>query len=216
MKEAEKVTVSENYVLSGKGENGIIYTMFCECFNYNDYEGIKDFEKNIETGAGITYAMEIGDKVKIGSTSQPHQRMKTLVKNFSAFAAAKNEEISFGAIVLSLPCFNFRKNELELHKMFAEKRIEGTELFEITIEEVILAMENKLDYIGYKENDLDKREQDKAFLKTLIAPIQNAINATDTIIYALAEKLVETHEKLLAAEEKIKIYEEACKVKLDN
>lgn len=94
---------------------------------------------------GVVYALEYGDQIKIGSTNKPYERMRALTHN-----AQKYGDTKIGSVAFTTPHSNFRSNETLLHRKFASKRKEGTELFNITLEEAIKAFSG-LEYLDESE-----------------------------------------------------------------
>ena len=143
--------------------------------------------------------MEIGDKVKIGCTKHPYQRIRTHIRNFSYLNSLQDKQIKFGAVVLSPFCHNYENNETLLHQKFANKRLEGTELFDVDIEDVWRVMEFDLEHISYKDQSC---KDDNFLIKALSAPL-DALNKTEEIIATLLISFAETHQKLKEAEQTI-------------
>lgn len=84
---------------------------------------------------GYVYAVEFGKYVKIGYTNNPRRRMKQL----EGMANYNNCKIKH--IILSEAHTNYKQNEHLLHCIFQTKRLEHTELFDITLEQAASAID---------------------------------------------------------------------------
>lgn len=104
-----------------------------QIFKKPDYKKLKAFEDNIKNPyMGIVYACEYGENVKIGSSGEPYSRLTTLIRN-----AEKYGGLSIGAFAITPLHTNFRDNEKLLHSFFANSRVEGTDLFSISLQQAI-------------------------------------------------------------------------------
>ena len=82
--------------------------------------------RNIPLGHGVVYFIEINDKVKIGCTSKPSERIQVIASYARKYFGAK-----IGRIAVSQPHSGYRESESYLHKLFESHRTPGTELFDI-------------------------------------------------------------------------------------
>lgn len=80
---------------------------------------------------GCVYAVEFGNVVKIGITTNFEKRIKSLKQIFRY----RNTKDKIGKAYCSNEMRYARRAEAFLHKRFKDRRIEGTELFRITFEE---------------------------------------------------------------------------------
>lgn len=110
-------------------------------FEKNEIEQLKNVCKQTSDYTGYFYICEIGDKVKIGATQNPYRRYKELSKYAEYFG-----RVTMGRIAVSVPHDNYYQNEALLHKLFAEARHEGTEMFNMSLEEVIDKIPDSLQY----------------------------------------------------------------------
>lgn len=85
---------------------------------------------------GWLYALEYGDLVKIGCTSSLSKRMRFLIHQGMDYA-----DLPIGRLVISIPCVNYKDLESLLHRKFDSNRKQGTELFSISFDDVVKAME---------------------------------------------------------------------------
>lgn len=107
---------------------------------------------------GVVYAIEFGDKIKIGKTSNFAKRLLQL-KSVANYA-----EYEIGNYVLSPMCYNYSYNEKYLHFVFRNNRVENTELFYgVTLKDVEKEF-NKIEWLQNKEI-IDKilKETSKSF-----------------------------------------------------
>lgn len=102
-------------------------------FENNIVDNLKQIEDMITNRyVGFIYILEWDDMVKIGCTTKPCQRFVAL-KN----QAEKYGNVQLGRVAISKEHTNYKKNELKLHQYFQEYRINGTELFKTSMEQVI-------------------------------------------------------------------------------
>jgi hypothetical protein len=128
--------------------------MELQIFSNSEFGEIRSVEKeNKGTYLGFFYALEYGDLVKIGSTKNPYQRLLTLKRE-----AASYNNSRIGRFALSKPQTNYTKNEKILHKVFASCRKSGTELFDISFNEVI-NNDIELEYKDETESIKNKSEK---------------------------------------------------------
>ena len=99
-------------------------------FDLKDLNLIKQVEKSCSNGyMGYVYILELDDMVKIGCTTQPYQRVLLLKKQAEQYG-----NITLGRIALSKEHTNYRENETIMHKHFKEFRKNGTELFNVSLQ----------------------------------------------------------------------------------
>lgn len=79
----------------------------------------------LPTHFGCVYAVEYGEFLKIGRTTNPYQRFKSLATLAKNYGQTETKQA-----LLSKPHTNFIETERTLHKIFAETRKSG-ELFAI-------------------------------------------------------------------------------------
>ena len=121
-----------------------------QIFNYNDIDGIEATERKYADirCKGWVYALEYGEMVKIGCSSNPSQRYKQLIHNGVDYAG-----LNMKRFVLSRACVNFRQLEAELHNTFAPFRKNGTELFRVSFNEIVNALFDLPYKINFDEAD---------------------------------------------------------------
>lgn len=86
---------------------------------------------------GYTYAVEYPNGfVKIGSSSDVVRRIRQLSSNAGGYF-----NVSLGAVAVTPPFPGFRTWESVLHSRFEDCRVAGTELFEISLEDVAATMD---------------------------------------------------------------------------
>lgn len=108
--------------------------------NRNEIEKLKSVSD--VSFCGYVYLVEWGTKyVKIGSTENPYVRIKSLISQAEKYGDSKVKRIA-----LSQPHTNFRENEQLLHKLFTEHRKDGTELFSVNLDEIVLLATENLEF----------------------------------------------------------------------
>lgn len=108
---------------------------------------------------GYVYALEFGDKVKIGCTIDASNRFKQLK------LSANYSEVSIGRFAVSPLHSNYKKNERELHEIFKDTRIASTELFKISFDDAV----EKMKCLTFSEDKYDEKDAlDLEALKRLL------------------------------------------------
>lgn len=110
---------------------------------------------------GCIYAVEYGGLVKVGMTTNPLSRVKSL-----ASLARNYGPGHVGAVILSHPHTNFRENEKRLHQLFADRRVKG-ELFQISLAEFAEAAAR----LEFRDDSASLDEQSRAvtsFFKSVV------------------------------------------------
>ena len=126
-----------------------------QIFKNDQFGEIRTVEKEFAhiKSCGWVYALEFGDMIKIGCTHSPYKRLINL-----SHIGGDYSNLQIGRFVLSKPCVNYKSLEKELHKLFSEYRKNGTELFGISLERVISAL-NCLEYdTDFAKADADLEE----------------------------------------------------------
>ena len=113
---------------------------------------------------GCVYAVEFGNVVKIGLTTNFEQRIKSLKLTLRY----RNEKEKIGRTYCSNEMHYATRAEAFLHKRFKNRRIEGTELFRITFEEAEKAIKKVEQLKLYSDDDCERhleaeRESKKMF-----------------------------------------------------
>ena len=149
---------------------------------------------------GCVYAVEFGNVVKIGFTTDFEKRIKSLKQTFRY----RNEKKKIGKTYCSNEMHYATRAEAFLHERFKDRRIEHTELFRITFEEAEKAIKEVEQLKLYSDDDWERhleaeRESDKWF-NSLEEHSERAEKSEESYNEALKERI-----KL--ADELIKIYE---------
>lgn len=128
---------------------------------------------------GWVYALEYGDKVKIGCSSNPSHRYAHLIHNGADYAGLK-----MGRFALSKACVNFRRMESDLHKRFAQYRKEGTELFSLPFDRIVSTF-SKLDYdFNFRKADETVRETQENGYERLVGMFGGEVMPNSKVITA--------------------------------
>lgn len=118
---------------------------------------IKELEKGKSSPyVGFVYIFEWNNKIKIGSTAHPHKRIIDLrgVKKYGNVNQS-------GHVAISKECTNYAENERKLHKLFSEVRITGTELFDISFEDIVA----NIPQIELKNESKQKQEKGESLVE---------------------------------------------------
>lgn len=114
---------------------------------------MKENKRNVTTySLGCIYAVEFGNVVKIGFTTDFEKRIKSLKLTLRY----RNEKDKIGRTYCSKEMHYATRAEAFLHKRFKNRRIEGTELFRITFEEAEKAIKEVEQLKLYSDEDLER------------------------------------------------------------
>ena len=98
---------------------------------WTEYPTFNAVDVNSSDDGGYIYAAEYGEYIKIGYTVSPKSRLGNHA------ATAKNYgNITTGRVLLSPPHKTYQKTEKLLHEYFKAYRKDGTELFEVSFDEL--------------------------------------------------------------------------------
>ena len=101
---------------------------------------------------GCVYAVEFGNVVKIGFTTNFEKRIQSLKQTFRY----RNEKRKIGKTYCSNEMHYAIRAEAFLHERFKDRRIEGTELFRITFEEAEKAIKEVEQLKLYSDEDWER------------------------------------------------------------
>lgn len=101
---------------------------------------------------GCVYAVEFGNVVKIGFTTDFEKRIKSLKQTFRY----RNEKRKIGKTYCSNEMHYATRAEAFLHERFKDRRIEHTELFRITFEEAEKAIKEVEQLKLYSDDDWER------------------------------------------------------------
>lgn len=134
-----------------------------------EIEKIIEIEKNKSSEyQGFVYIIGYDDCVKIGCTKRPYKRVKELNHMIEKYGSRKLRKI-----FISDEHTNYYDNEKKLHIFFCEKRIAGTELFDVSFENAVLVAKNKINI----KDDTDKlREESKKTFENLKNFFDSSLN----------------------------------------
>lgn len=88
---------------------------------------------------GYIYALEYGDKLKIGHTTNLSQRIKSIVRGASNYGDVDFEDLS---VAYSMAHTNHAENEKILHDYFKDFRKNGSELFSVSLSDFLFNVPN--------------------------------------------------------------------------
>ena len=107
-----------------------------QVFKNQEFDPIKQIERSRSSDyIGFIYVLEWGDAVKIGSTMYPYKRLCALKRQAESYG-----NIKLGNFALSQEHTNYKENERKLHDYFRKFRKKNTELFDVSIRHVALAI----------------------------------------------------------------------------
>lgn len=106
---------------------------------WTEYPTFNAVDVNSSDDGGYIYAAEYGEYIKIGYTVSPKSRLGNHA------ATAKNYgNITTGRVLLSPPHKTYQKTEKLLHEYFKAYRKDGTELFEVSFDELKAQIRNAI------------------------------------------------------------------------
>lgn len=116
-------------------------------FENPDCDELLQVERSLAgTYLGIVYALEFGDMLKIGHSIKPYCRMKQMKKT------AEYSGVRTGRMCISVAHTNHLQIEAELHAYFAPARKEGTELFNLHLDDFCSAIRpGKFEFLDESE-----------------------------------------------------------------
>lgn len=110
---------------------------------------LENARKKDEDYFGYVYALEWGDEVKIGCTRHIATRIKQLRKT------AEYGKVEVGRMAISPLHSNYTENEKVLHNIFQNVRVKGTELFKLSLLDVVSVMK-ALPFLNDSSNKIDE------------------------------------------------------------
>ena len=108
---------------------------------------------------GFVYAVEFGEYVKIGSSKNIKDRIKSLRSMCTKYCGK-----TLGRAYISEPHINYIENERLLHEVFSGVCVRGSELFDISIEDVVKQIDSmdlvnsESDYEKFGKQDVESSE----------------------------------------------------------
>lgn len=166
--------------------------IFCK----NEFSKIEDLSSQKPNSVmGVIYAIEYDDKYcKIGMSSNPSNRISTLKHYISDYM-----QLSISRIMISKWHTNYQENEKIIHDYFSDRRVKNTELFSISIDEIVEFI-NKGNLIFEDESDeiLDNIEHNTESLIQLSKSLMKG--NYDPISQHETQKAVSEYEKMLRYE----------------
>ena len=148
------------------GADTMLYLVRCE---------MEEKKRNVTAySLGCVYAVEFGNVVKIGFTTNFEKRIKSLKQTFRY----RNEKRKIGKTYCSNEMHYATRAEAFLHERFKERRIEHTELFRITFEEAEKAIKEVEQLKLYSDEDWERlleaeRISDKMFNSIFIDNVES-------------------------------------------
>lgn len=126
-----------------------------QVFNNEEFGSVRTVEKeNKDKHTGFFYILEWDNITKIGSTKRPYQRIMALKRSAENYGNSK-----IGRATISVPHTNYVENEKLLHKVFEKSRKKGSELFDISFEEVLSKIPDDMEYMDDSQI-IEKRADD--------------------------------------------------------
>lgn len=95
----------------------------------------KVLEETLPIGFGVMYALEYGNYLKIGHSTNPKRRVHGLKHQAEKYSGTNSMNYA-----LSINMTNYLEVESYLHNYFADIRKEGTELFKMTLNSFLLRL----------------------------------------------------------------------------
>lgn len=139
---------------------------------------------------GYVYALEYGSTIKIGSTLNPAQRIKTLASNARLYS-----DIPLGKVAVSPMHTNYFDNEHALHRYFDKARIAGSERFDMRLKEFI----DHIPDLEYRDDSMYKEERNERLLewaKQHFTPQADVAKSMFSIIDSMPEQASEFYRML--------------------
>lgn len=109
-------------------------------FNKVSFDDLKHIVFEKDERDGYVYLIQIGEKVKIGSTKNLYSRIRSLKHIFEDYNGIKTKDI-----YISVPHANYTNSEKNIHNALSNKRVYNTELFDVCIKEAVEAANQNID-----------------------------------------------------------------------
>ena len=155
---------------------------------------------------GCVYAVEFGNVVKIGFTTNFEKRIQSLKQTFRY----RNEKRKIGKTYCSNEMHYATRAEAFLHEMFKDRRIEHTELFRITFEEAEKAIKEVEQLKLYSDEDwerhLEAERKSETWCNSLEEYSERAKKSEESYNEALKEHIEALKERIKVADELNKEY----------
>ena len=107
---------------------------------------------------GYVYAIEYGNGIKIGHTTNLRSRIKSIKRT-----AANYSNLDTGRIAYSREHTNHKEVELLLHRFYAEHRVDKCERFNVTIDQFLSTVPD----IDFRDESDAKQTRSVAFCNAL-------------------------------------------------
>ena len=150
---------------------------------------------------GCIYAVEFGNVVKIGFTTDFEKRIKSLKQTFRY----RNEKRKIGKTYCSNEMHYATRAEAFLHERFKDRRIEHTELFRITFEEAEKAIKEVEQLKLYSDEDwerhLEAERESEKWWNSLDEYSERAKKSEESYNEALKEHIELLKERIKLADE---------------
>ena len=110
---------------------------------------------------GNVYMFELGDKVKIGYSKNPKNRLVKIQRDFEFYS----EEIT-GMIFISKSHTNYKENEKIIHKILEDKRIKR-EFFDVSLNDELISIFSKVKFLDETKEIQKKSKGFVEFMKSI-------------------------------------------------
>ena len=157
------------------------------------FDGLGDMELRkvpVSEIKGFVYLIEWGEFVKIGCTKNPVQRFKALARY------VEYGDVKTGKLALSVPIEDYFFYENHLHNYFSSYRQQGTELFDISLEDAV-------EYLEYSISEIkrEKKENKNEFLKVPVyALLDKDLTLSDAIVFSAIIDYIDDESKAMSIE----------------
>ena len=128
-------------------------------FENPEFGSVKDIEKELTTYFGVVYVLEYGGLLKIGCSKVPYQRLMQLKRNATNYNGTK-----LGRVAITKPHTNYKENEKTLHSLFESKRKDGTELFDLNMDDALSTIDRH--DLEYRDDSQTLEKKDVAIFNT--------------------------------------------------
>lgn len=127
--------------------------------NWNENKDLNELPGKCKNDwKGYVYVIEHGKKIKIGYTNNLKTRMKALERN-----ARNYGDKTVGKVLYTIPHTNYQENERIMHKHFDDFRKGKTELFTISLSDLI----KNLPDLDFKDESAKKEKESIAFAESM-------------------------------------------------
>lgn len=134
-----------------------------EIANWKFFDTLESFKKydheKCNKQGGYLYLLKIGENVKIGKTKTPKTRISSINGTLINYIGK-----DIDSVLLSTKHTEYSENEKILHRIFKDKQIENGEMFNVSFDDTIKALES----LSMTSSEKEEVKSEESILRTRI------------------------------------------------